>query len=70
MANLYHQEILRVQLRAVKPTLDRIFAMSKESGIAQVYPSMAIARDCKHLKVHLRDGEPQAQTAREFELGC
>jgi hypothetical protein len=47
MANHYHQEILRVQLRAVKPTLDRIFAMSKEPGIAQVYPSMAIARDCQ-----------------------
>ena len=48
------KEIPRAQLRAVKPTLDRIFAKSKEAGIAQAYREHGyrLHEIAKHLGVH------------------
>lgn len=48
------KEIPRAQLRAVKPTLDRIFARSKEAGIARAYREHGyrLHEIAKHLGVH------------------
>jgi putative transposase len=48
------KEIPRAQLKAVKPTLDRIFARSKEEGIAQAYREHGyrLHEIAKHLGVH------------------
>jgi putative transposase len=48
------KEIPRAQLRAVKPTLDRIFAKSNETGIARAYREHGyrLHEIAKHLGVH------------------
>jgi transposase len=48
------KEIPRAQPRAVKPPLDRIFAKSKEAGIAQAYREHGyrLHEIAKHLGVH------------------
>jgi len=48
------KKIPRAQPRAVKPTLDRIFARSKEAGIAQAYREHGyrLHEIAKHLGVH------------------
>jgi putative transposase len=48
------KEIPRAQLKAIKPSLDRIFARSKEAGIAQAYREYGyrLHEIAKHLGVH------------------
>ncbi len=48
------KEIPRAQLKAIKPSLDRIFARSKEAGIAQAYREHGyrLHEIAKHLGVH------------------
>jgi len=48
------KEIPRAQLKAIKPTLERIFARDKESGIAQAYREHGyrLQEIAAHLGVH------------------
>jgi hypothetical protein len=60
------QEIPRAQLRAIKPTLERIFAKDTDTGSGRSVPGtwVSAARDCRAFGGPLRDGEPKAQEIR------
>ncbi|HEX2241689.1 MAG TPA: hypothetical protein VHK27_00230, partial [Gammaproteobacteria bacterium] len=55
------KEIPRAQLKAIKPTLERIFAKNRESGIVEALPGawVSAARDRRALRSPLRNGKPK-----------
>jgi hypothetical protein len=62
-------EIPRAQLKAIKPTLERIFAKIETPGLPKRTEAwVPPARDRCALGSPLRDGEPKTQTNRAADI--